>query len=149
MLSNLYENDTENGDRPIYDLILIVKILLLQQCYSLSDPQVERDIRDRISFMNFFGFPEKLPDRNTIWYFRERLSKTGKDRLVFNAIKEQSMSKRIRIKKALRKMHHSSRKIKENMESTEEMMQVHADPEMVHRQQRMIRNISTTRHILL
>ena len=45
--------------------------------YNLSDPQIEREIRDRISFMNFLGYPDKLPDRNTIWYFRERLSKTG------------------------------------------------------------------------
>jgi IS5 family transposase len=60
---------------------------------------VEREIRDRISFMKFLGFPEKFPDRNTIWYFRERLSKTGKDRLVFNEIRDQIMVKRIRIKK--------------------------------------------------
>ena len=77
----------------------MVKILLLQQWYNLSDPQTEREIRDRISFMNFLGYPEKLPDRNTIWYFRERLSKTGKDRLVFNEIRDQIMAKRIRIKK--------------------------------------------------
>ena len=66
MLSDIYENDTEKGGRPNYDPIIMVKILLLQQWYSLSDPQIERDIRDRISFMKFLGFPEKLPDRNTI-----------------------------------------------------------------------------------
>ena len=60
---------------------------------------MKTEIRDRISFMKFLGFPEKLPDRNTIWYFRERLSKTGKDRLVFNEIRDQIMAKRIRIKK--------------------------------------------------
>ena len=49
--------------------------------------------------MKFLGFPEKFPDRNTIWYFRERLSKTGKDHLVFNEIRDQIMAKRIRIKK--------------------------------------------------
>ena len=99
ILSSLYENDTEKCGKPNYDPILMVKILLLQQWYNLSDPQIEREIRDRISFMNFLGYPEKLPDRNTIWYFRERLSKTGKDRLVFNEITEQIMAKRIRIKK--------------------------------------------------
>jgi len=74
------------------------KILLLQQWYNLSDPQIEREIRDRISFMNFLGYPERLPDRNTIWYFRERLSKTGKDRIVFNEIRDQIMASRIRVK---------------------------------------------------
>ncbi len=48
MLSDLYENDTEKGGRPNYDPIMMVKILLLQQWYSLSDPQIEREIRDRI-----------------------------------------------------------------------------------------------------
>ena len=42
MLSDLYENDTEKGGRPNYDPIIMVKILLLQQWYSLSDPQIER-----------------------------------------------------------------------------------------------------------
>ena len=69
ILSDLYENDTEKGGRPNYDPILMVKILLLQQWYNLSDPQIEREIRDRISFLNFLGYPEKLPDRNTIWHF--------------------------------------------------------------------------------
>jgi IS5 family transposase len=49
--------------------------------------------------MKFLGYPEKLPDRNTIWYFRERLSKAGKDRIVFNEVRDQIMAKRIRIKK--------------------------------------------------
>ena len=98
ILSDLYDNNTEKGGRPNYDPVLMVKILLLQHWYNLSDPQVEREIRDRISFMNFLGYPEKLPDRNTIWHFRERLSKTGKDRLVFNEIRDQIMAKRIRVK---------------------------------------------------
>ncbi|MFG1519538.1 MAG: transposase, partial [Thermoplasmataceae archaeon] len=40
ILSDLYENDTEKGGRPNYDPILMTKILLLQQWYNLSDPQV-------------------------------------------------------------------------------------------------------------
>ena len=49
--------------------------------------------------MNFLDYPDLLPDAKTIWYFRERLSKTGKDRLVFNEIRDQIMEKHIRIKK--------------------------------------------------
>lgn len=64
----------------------MIKILLLQQCYSLSDPQIERKTRDRISLMNFIGYLDKNPDLNTIWYFRKRLSETGKDLMVFNEI---------------------------------------------------------------
>lgn len=43
ILTDLYENDTEKGGRPNYDPVLMVKILLLQQWYNLSDPQIERD----------------------------------------------------------------------------------------------------------
>ena len=106
VLPGLYENGIEKGGRRNYDPVLMVKILLLQQWYNLLDPQIEREIHDRISFLNFLGYPRRLPDRNTIWYFRGRLSKTGKDRLVFNGIKDQIMAKRIRIKKST--MQHAS-----------------------------------------
>ena len=52
VLPGLYENGTEKGGRPNYDPVLMVKILLLQQWYNLSGPQIEREIRDRISFLN-------------------------------------------------------------------------------------------------
>ena len=48
---DLFINDTEKGGRLNYDPILMVKILLLQQWYNISDPQVEREIRDRVSFI--------------------------------------------------------------------------------------------------
>jgi len=57
----------------------MIKTLLLQQWYNLSDPQVEREIRDRISFMNFLGYPEKLSDRNKIWYFRKDYQKRARN----------------------------------------------------------------------
>lgn len=74
-MSDLFENDMEKRGRSNYDPVLIVKIRLLQHWYNLSDRQVEREIRDCISLINFLGFPEKFPDRNTIWYYRYRLSK--------------------------------------------------------------------------
>jgi hypothetical protein len=50
------------------------------------------EVRDWISLMNFLGYPEKLPDRNTIWYILERLSKSGKYMLLFNNIRDQIMA---------------------------------------------------------
>jgi IS5 family transposase len=125
----------------------MVKILLLQQWYNLSDPQIERKIRGRISFMNFLGYPEKLPDRNTIWYFRERLSKTGKYRLVFNEIRDQIMAKRIRIKKGTIQDASFIEGAGESMANPEERMQRPSDLRMVHQQRRIMRSISATRHI--
>ena len=70
-LAYLFNNDTEKGGMPNYDPVLIVKLLLLQHRYNLSELQIVREIRDRISFMKFLGFPDKLSDRNTIWHFRK------------------------------------------------------------------------------
>ena len=60
---------------------------------------VSREIRDRISFLNFLGYLWKLLDWSTIWYFRGRLSKTGKERLLFNEIIGQIMWIRLLMKK--------------------------------------------------
>ena len=77
----------------------MVKILFLQSLYNLSDQQAEKEIHDRISFMNFLDYPDILPDSKTIWFFRERLSKTGRDRIVWNELQRQLDSKGIKIRK--------------------------------------------------
>ena len=43
------------GGRPPYDCILILKILILQTLYNLSDDQIEFQIKDRLSFMRFLS----------------------------------------------------------------------------------------------
>ncbi|MCK4270508.1 MAG: IS5 family transposase [Methanogenium sp.] len=73
ILSPLFSNKTGLGGRPNFDEILMLKMLLLQQWYSLTDPELERQANDRISFRNFLNYPPKIPDRSTIWFFRERL----------------------------------------------------------------------------
>lgn len=60
---------------PNIDVVLMIKLLVLQSMYGLSDPELERQANDKISFLTFLGFPEKVPDQTTVWYFRERLSK--------------------------------------------------------------------------
>jgi IS5 family transposase len=76
----------------------MVKILLIQKLNNSSDIQAEREIRGRKYALNFLGYHEKLPDRNIIWYFRESLSKTGRNRLVFSETEDHTiLSKRIHI----------------------------------------------------
>jgi len=78
----MYSNDTPRGGRPNTDEVLMVKLLVLQQWYGLSDPELERQVVDRISFQRFLGFPETLPHYSTGWKLRERLAESGADRLV-------------------------------------------------------------------
>ena len=51
----LYKNNTERGGRPNIDVIIMIKLLILQQMYGLSDPQLELQVADRISFRVFLG----------------------------------------------------------------------------------------------
>jgi IS5 family transposase len=57
-------------------LLLLFKICLLQNWYGLSDEQTEFMINDRLSFQRFLGLDltSKVPDRNTIWTFKEKLT---------------------------------------------------------------------------
>jgi len=66
-----------NAGRKPFDVIVMLKIMILQSLYNLSDDEMEYQIKDRISFMNFldFAFDTRVPDAKTIWLFRDRLEK--------------------------------------------------------------------------
>ena len=52
------------------------KVLILQASHSLSDERTEFLIKDRLSFMRFgLGLADPVPDANTIWTFREALTR--------------------------------------------------------------------------
>lgn len=53
----------------------MVKMLVLQQWYGLSDPELERQTADRLSFRRFLGYSGEIPDATTAWLFRERLAR--------------------------------------------------------------------------
>lgn len=60
---------------PAYPALLMLKALLLQRWYDLSDPAMEEALKDRLSFRRFVGLPlcEAIPDHSTLWRFREAL----------------------------------------------------------------------------
>lgn len=101
ILKDLYSNNTEKGGRPNLDEVLMLKMLVLQQWHGLSDPELERQANDRISFRQFLGYPEKIPDRSTIWLFRERLSESGKDSLIWDELQHQLDLKGLTIRKGM------------------------------------------------
>ena len=75
----LERSDRARGGRPPYDAVLMLKVLILQMLYTLSDDQSEYRIRDRLWFMRFLGLAleERVPDAKTIWLFREQLTRAG------------------------------------------------------------------------
>lgn len=74
------------GGRPPYDKLLMFKICLLQSWYGLSDEQTEFQINDRLSFQRFLGLDlsSKVPDRNTIWTFKEEMGNKFVDLQIFD-----------------------------------------------------------------
>ena len=69
--------DRAKGGRPPFDHVLMFKALILQVSHNLSDERTEYLIRDRLSFMRFrgLGLADIVPDANTIWTFREALTR--------------------------------------------------------------------------
>jgi IS5 family transposase len=39
--------------------------------------------------MSFLGFPNPIPDSRTIWLFKERMAKTGKDKMIWAGLQRQ------------------------------------------------------------
>ncbi|MDX0140831.1 hypothetical protein GOC46_29010 [Sinorhizobium meliloti] len=75
----LKRSDGSKGGRRPFPAVLMLKILVLQALYNLSDDQAEFVIQDRLSFMRFLGLglSDKVPDAKTIWLFRESLVRAG------------------------------------------------------------------------
>jgi len=77
------------GGRPPYDAVRMFQIVVLQKYYGLSEEETEFQILDRFSFQRFLGLDvhDKVPDKNTVWLFKERLGAEGVQALFaqFNA----------------------------------------------------------------
>ena len=74
-------SDGAKGGRPPFDHVFMWKVLILQASHSLSDERTEFLIKDRLSFMRFLGLglADPVPDANTIWTFREALTRATLD----------------------------------------------------------------------
>ncbi len=77
--------------RKSYPPIIMVKALLLQQWYGLSDPRLEEALSDTLSFRRFvgLGLDDDTPDHSTISRFRSVLSQRGLDQSLFAEVNRQ------------------------------------------------------------
>ena len=71
--------DRSKGGRPPFDHVLMFKVLILQTQNSLSDERTEFYLRDRLTWMRFLGLGlgDPVPDANTLWTFREALTRAS------------------------------------------------------------------------
>ncbi|GAA3251574.1 hypothetical protein GCM10020258_07500 [Sphingomonas yabuuchiae] len=81
----------ERGGRPPFDALLMVKALVLQRIYALSDHGLEEALDDRMSFRRFVGLSleDAPPDHSTICRFRNRLLEAGLGEALFVAFERQ------------------------------------------------------------
>ena len=76
------------GGRPPFPTELMVRILVIQQLYNLSDDQMEFQLLDRLSLQRFAGLrhSSQIPDAKTIWLFKERLKDAGAHTRLFDLV---------------------------------------------------------------
>jgi IS5 family transposase len=95
LLLEHYETGMSNEGADAYPALMLLKALLLQKWFRIpSDPELENQINDRISFKKFLGLPldRPSPDHSTFSRFRSRLSEEAMREL--NSVVLQEFAKR-------------------------------------------------------
>ena len=90
IIEEIRNNKTNRGGRPNKDNTLMLRVLVLQKWFSLSDEQTEFMTLDRVSFQDFLGISyNEVPDFTTVWRFRDELRKKNLDNKIWNELQRQ------------------------------------------------------------
>ena len=84
ILMGHYVVGTSSEGADAYRPLLLFKCLMLQKWFHInSDPELENQINDRLSFKKFLSLPfsKPAPDHSTYSRFRSRLSKEAMDQI--------------------------------------------------------------------
>lgn len=78
-----YRDRADKGGNAPFDPVFMFKVLVLQKYHALSEEATELAIKDRFSFMRFLRVSpgDHVPDKNTIWDFKEALGHEGMNAL--------------------------------------------------------------------
>ena len=85
-----YPKASKKGGRPLFPLATILRVHLLQQWYSLSEPAREEALIEAPTIRRFAGIDlisERIPDETTILTFRHLLEKQGLGEQIFKTVK--------------------------------------------------------------
>lgn len=99
LVNSVFHDNKETGGRPHTDELVVVRSMLLQAWYNLSDQELEFQCYDRLSFRNFLDFPETIPDFTTIWKIRDRLEEEGVDTMIWSELQQQLDKKGFKVEK--------------------------------------------------
>jgi transposase, IS5 family len=100
-ISVIDKTDAQTGGRPRKNPLWMIKATFLQSLFSLSEPQLEDQLIDRLSFQRFVGInlDQEIPDFTTFWRFKEDLARHNLDQRIFELIGEQLEAKGLMVKK--------------------------------------------------
>jgi len=100
-ISVIDKTDSKTGGRPRKNPLWMIKATFLQSLFSLSDPQLEDQLIDRLSFQRFVGInlDQEIPDFTTFWRFKEALAAHQLEERIFERINEQLQAKGLLVKK--------------------------------------------------
>ena len=85
-----YPKTSSKGGRPAYPLATMLRIHLMQQWYSLSDPAMEDALIEVPTMRRFVGIDlvsDRIPDETTILAFRHLLEKHNLGEQIFETVK--------------------------------------------------------------
>ena len=91
-----YHKASKKCGCPPYPLATMLRIHLLQQWYSLSDPAMEEALIEVPTMRRFAGIElinDRIPDETTILVFRDLLEKHGLGEQVFETVKDHLSEK--------------------------------------------------------
>ena len=92
LIRNEVTREQPKGGRPFWSVVVMIKCTMLAKWYHLSDPQLEEQLRDRLSFRRFVGLSlnDNTPDETTFVNFRKRLRVSGVSvELLFEGVLQQ------------------------------------------------------------
>ena len=89
-LKDMYRNNSDKGGASNWPVVMMIKCMLLQRWFGLSDPMLEEMLLDRLSFRRFVGLSlnDKTPDETTFVRFRNRLGDHGHTSTLFDTTLE-------------------------------------------------------------
>lgn len=101
LVRKVFHDNKEVGGRPHTAELVVVRSMLLQAWYGLSDEELEYQTHDRLSFRNFLDFPENIPDFTTIWKIRDKLKAESIEEKIWLELQRQLDNKGYEIKKGV------------------------------------------------
>ena len=74
-----YRDRIDKGGNAPFDPVFMLKVVILQKFYDLSDEAVAYEMTNRFDFMRFLAISPggHTPDKNTVWDFKEKLGNEG------------------------------------------------------------------------